>query len=80
MIYESSISFAKKADQDDPLKKFRDEFHIPQYKGKDMIYFAGNSLGLMPKKSRSAVSNELEIWAKTRVVGQHNRWVDYHKH
>ena len=80
MIYESSISFAKKADQDDPLKKFRDEFHIPQYKGKDMIYFAGNSLGLMPKMSRSAVSNELEIWAKTGVVGQHNRWVDYHKH
>ena len=77
MIYESSISFAKKADQDDPLIKFRDEFHMPQYRGKDMIYFAGNSLGLMPKMSRSAVSEELEIWAKTGVVGQHNRWVEY---
>ena len=57
MTYESSISFAKKADQEDPLKKFRDEFHIHQYKGKDMIYFAGNSLGLMPKISNSAVSD-----------------------
>ena len=80
MTYESSISFAKKADQEDPLKKFRDEFHMPQYNGKDMIYFSGNSLGLMPKMSNSAVSDELEIWAKTGVEGQHNRWVDYHKH
>ena len=80
MTYESSISFAKKADQEDPLKKLRDNFHMPQYNGKDMIYFSGNSLGLMPKMSNSAVSNELEIWAKTGVEGQHNRWVDYHKH
>ena len=80
MTYESSISFAKKADQEDPLKKFRDDFHMPQFNGKDMIYFSGNSLGLMPKMSNSAVSNELEIWAKTGVLGQHNRWVDYHKH
>ena len=68
MIYESSISFAKKADQDDPLKKFRDEFHMPKYKGKDMIYFAGNSLGLMPKMSRSAVSNELETVSYTHLT------------
>ena len=80
MTYENSISFAKKADLDDPLKIFRDDFHMPQYKGKDMIYFAGNSLGLMPKMSNSAVSDELEIWAKTGVLGQHNCWIDYHKH
>ena len=80
MIYESSISFAKKADLDDPLKKFRDKFHMPQYKGEDMIYFAGNSLGLMPIMSRSSVSKELEVWEKMGVLGQHKRWVDYHKH
>ena len=80
MIYESSISFAQKADQNDPLKKFRDEFYIPQDKAKDLIYFAGNSLGLMPIMSRSAVSRELEVWEKMGVLGQHKRWVDYHKH
>ena len=80
MIYESSISFAQEADQRDPLKKFRNQFHIPQGKAKDLIYFAGNSLGLMPIMSRSSVSKELEVWEKMGVLGQHKRWVDYHKH
>ena len=80
MIYESSILFAQEEDQRDPLKKFRNEFHIPQDKAKDLIYFAGNSLGLMPIMSRSSVSRELEVWEKMGVLGQHKRWVDYHKH
>ena len=32
--------------------------------GKPVIYFAGNSLGLMPKAARAIVEQELDNWAK----------------
>ena len=78
MIYESSISFAKRLDQGDPLNKFRNKFNIPEDDGKELIYFAGNSLGLMPITSKASVMKELEVWEKMGVLGQHKRWVDYH--
>ena len=62
MIYENSISFAKRLDQSDPLNKFRNKFNIPEEGGKQMIYFAGNSLGLMPITSKAFVMRELEVW------------------
>lgn len=79
MIYENSISFAKRLDQSDPLNKFRNKFNIPEEGGQQMIYFAGNSLGLMPIISKASVMRELEVWEKMGVLGQHERWVDYHK-
>ena len=46
MNFEKSLSFAQMMDEKDPLRTFRDRFHIPKHQEKDCIYLCGNSLGL----------------------------------
>ncbi len=82
MIFESSIDFARKLDHNDPLIGFREKFYIPQSKGKNQIYFCGNSLGLQPRSVSSAIAQELEDWKQLGVEGHfHGRhpWFEYHK-
>lgn len=83
MQYNSSREFAEKMDLDDPLKGFREKFHIPKTKeGKDVIYFAGNSLGLQPKTVRSYVEQELADWESMGVEGHihaKHPWLPYHE-
>jgi kynureninase len=82
MNFENSLEFAQKADESDPLKHFRKKFHHPVIKDKNVIYYAGNSLGLMPRSSRDAIETELEDWAKLAVEGHFegtNPWFDYHQ-
>src|SRR6266571_582835 len=50
MQFSADENFANQLDAEDPLRQVRDKFHLPLGKdGKPLIYFAGNSLGLMPK-------------------------------
>ena len=45
------------------------------------MYFAGNSLGLMPKSARQAAETEFTDWAALGVEGHFeasNPWYDYH--
>src|ERR1017187_8361784 len=74
---------AKRMDAEDPLRKFRDDFHIPKTKsGSDALYFAGNSLGLQPKKAKQYIEEELEDWAKLGVEGHleaRHPWLPYHE-
>jgi kynureninase len=82
MKFEASFSFAKSLDQQDALKKFRDEFHIPKKEGKELIYLCGNSLGLQPKQTENFVKEELEDWQNLGVEGHvHGRrpWMYYQK-
>ncbi|HEU4469562.1 MAG TPA: kynureninase [Flavisolibacter sp.] len=82
MQYENSIEFARQLDQQDPLKTFRQQFHIPQHGGRDTIYFTGNSLGLQPKTVKACVEQELEDWARLGVKGHfgaRNPWFSYHE-
>jgi kynureninase len=82
MIFENTISFARKLDRLDTLKKFRKQFLIPKIKGNDAIYFAGNSLGLQPKQTRKFLIEELDDWAKLGVDGHlHAKrpWLYYQK-
>jgi kynureninase len=67
--FEFSESFAKKLDQDDPLKDFRTKFCFPQVNGKEAIYLCGNSLGLQPKSTEAYIKKELENWANLAVDG-----------
>ena len=80
MNYEASLSFAKQIDQNDPLKDYRRMFHFHRMGGKEVIYFCGNSLGLMSKTTTEMVNKELEVWAKKGVIGQHTYWESYHEH
>lgn len=81
--YDNSREFAEKMDSADPLKGFREKFHIPKTNdGKDVIYFAGNSLGLQPKTVRSYVEQELADWESMGVEGHMHAkhpWLPYHE-
>ena len=79
MNYEASLSFAEQMDQNDPLKDYRRMFHFHRMGGKEVIYFCGNSLGLMSKTTTEMVNKELEVWAKKGVIGQHTYWEPYHE-
>ncbi len=80
MNYDVSPDFAKQMDHQDPLRLYRNLFHFPQFNGGDILYFGGNSLGLMPKTSKAAVQEELDVWEKEGVTGQHAHWEAYHEH
>ncbi len=63
--------------------KFRERFHIPTGPdGQPVIYFVGNSLGLMPKTTRAVVEQELDDWAGLGVDGHleaKTPWYSYHE-
>ena len=82
-MFSIDESFAKELDAADPLNGFREEFYLPQGKdGKHLIYFAGNSLGLMPKTAKAIVEEELDNWATLGVDAHHatdTPWYTYHE-
>jgi kynureninase len=72
MNFSDDEDFALQLDAEDPLRRFREKFHLPLGKdGKPVIYFAGNSLGLMPTGARAIVEEELDDWAKRGVDAHH---------
>ena len=81
MEFSTEEDFARKLDAGDPLCHFREKFHLPLAKdGKPSIYFAGNSLGLMPKAARQIVDQELDDWAHLGVdahLGAATPWYTY---
>ena len=80
---ETSRSYALEMDAADPLRHFRQHFHIPQQaNGQDILYFCGNSLGLSPKKANEYLQQELQDWQKHGVEGHfeaEHPWVAYHE-
>lgn len=78
-----SLDYAIEQDYNDPLKSYRDRFHIPKDKyGNDLIYFCGNSLGLQPKTTKAYIEQELKDWAELGVEGHieaKNPWLPYHE-
>src|SRR5499427_7383956 len=83
MRFSSDESFARQLDREDPLGGFREKFSLPLGKdGKPVIYFAGNSLGLMPKSARQIIDDELDNWARLGVDAHHatgTPWYSYHE-
>jgi kynureninase len=72
MHFSANENFALQLDAEDPLRHFREKFYLPLGKdGKPLIYFAGNSLGLMPKSAREIVEEELDNWARLGVDTHH---------
>ena len=57
-------------DEADPLSSLRDQFTIPlDSDGGEEAYFAGNSLGLMPKDTPTAMLGALSDWGSKGVRG-----------
>jgi kynureninase len=83
MQFSAGEDFAKQLDAEDSFRSFREKFYLPLGKdGRPLIYFAGNSLGLMPKSARQVVDQELEDWAKLGVEAHlkaKTPWYTYHE-
>jgi len=81
--FQPGRDFAVAQDRDDPLGRFREEFRVPRSEsGEEEIYFAGNSLGLMPKRTPRYVVEELEKWKRLAVKAHfsaENPWMPYHE-
>lgn len=79
---EYDLASARKWDDEDPLRGFREQFRIPRVNNTEVIYFTGNSLGLQPMDAEAAINQELEDWARYGVEGHfHARhpWYSYHE-
>lgn len=73
--------WAEQQDAGDPLRGYRDEFHIPRHGDAGMAYFCGNSLGLQPKGARAYVDEVMDKWARDAVEGHFLEpapWMPYH--
>ncbi len=82
MQLNNSLDSARQADQQDPLRDYRDQFIFPQHNGNDVLYLCGNSLGLQPKGIRPAILRELDHWAEHGVEGHFRGempWMHYHR-
>src|SRR5438105_2851546 len=83
MEFSADEDFALQLDAEDPLRSFREKFHLPLSKnGEPLIYFAGNSLGLMPKSARKIIEQELDDWAALGVdahLQAETPWYSYHE-
>jgi kynureninase len=84
--FQADEAFARHLDEIDPLQYYRAHFAIPRRKdGRDVIYLCGNSLGLMPRKARSLVEQELKDWAELAVDAHFESadgklpWYSYHE-
>ncbi|HVF72926.1 MAG TPA: kynureninase [Chthoniobacterales bacterium] len=83
LSFSTEENFARQLDAEDPLRSFREKFHLPLGpNGQPLVYFAGNSLGLMPRSARQIVEQELDDWAKLAVDAHLNAatpWYSYHE-
>lgn len=68
--FSDDEAFALRLDAEDPLSAFRMRFSLPPgADGRPLVYFNGNSLGLMPLAARAQVEQEMEDWARLGVEG-----------
>jgi kynureninase len=72
MIFSPSRDFAFQLDSQDKLASCRDQFLIPD---PDLIYFDGNSLGMMPKAAQVKAKEVVEEqWSRDLIRGWNKGW------
>jgi kynureninase len=83
MTYEATLEHARRRDEADPLRAFRQRFALPHNeRGQPTLFLCGHSLGLMPLAARKLVTEELDDWSRLAVLGhEHARrpWIPYHE-
>ncbi|TQR11016.1 kynureninase [Psychrobacillus soli] len=65
MQRDATLEYAKKLDEQDALKSYRDEFYLQP----DIIYMDGNSLGLLSKRAEQSLLSLLDSWKKYGIDG-----------
>lgn len=82
-MLNTQLEHALALDAADPLRGFREQFHIPKTQdGRDEIYFCGNSLGLQPKRTAAYIGELLSDWQNLGVRGHFepkHAWMPYHE-
>jgi kynureninase len=74
MAISEQESIALQLDREDPLADFRNRFVIDD---PDLIYLDGNSLGRLPKTTRSHLQDMIDNkWGKTLIDGWNAGWFD----
>jgi len=64
---------AKELDSKDKLNKFKSEFIYPD----DKLYFDGNSLGLLSKKTKEALNKVInDEWGQNLISSWNNSWIN----
>ncbi len=68
--FQPSLTGPQALDREDPLRRFRSAFRIPQGpNGGPSIYLCGNSLGLLPAETPAEIETILDQWARHGVRG-----------
>ncbi|CAG8433898.1 12131_t:CDS:2 [Ambispora gerdemannii] len=79
----TSLEFAQNLDKHDDLSHLRQEFQIPKVRdvvskgtvlenaNDDAVYIASNSIGLLSKRSRELINEEIDVWATRGELGFH---------
>lgn len=62
---DPSIDYARKLDEKDPLRHYREQFFLQP----DTIYMDGNSLGLLSKRAEDSLSNIVHAWKMYGIDG-----------
>ena len=78
---ELTRHYAESLDKRDPLGSFRSKFLIPENEHGQRVYFLGNSLGLQPKSTSTAIDFILQQWANEGVESFHKGerpWLQLH--
>lgn len=65
MTVQYTREYAQKLDEQDDLRKFRNEFFLKS----DGVYMDGNSLGMMSKRAEQATYDLLESWKQYAIDG-----------
>lgn len=81
-----SIEDARGLDEAERGEGRRSLFCVPADRsGRELAYFLGNSLGLMPRAAREAVAHEVDRWAALGAKGHFHGdggdtpWVEFHR-
>ncbi|MDX2114745.1 MAG: kynureninase [Planctomycetota bacterium] len=83
MDWSQHLKRAAALDEGDELRGMRAHFALPSgADGRACVYMCGNSLGLMPKRTREILARELDDWSKLGVEGHFREgdgWFGYHE-
>jgi len=81
--FSTDASYARHLDETDPLAGLRDAFELPRdASGRAVTYLVGNSLGPMPRGTRTLLQAELDAWGGIASEARFRReapWLHYHE-